>query len=89
MSMKTMTATDAMRQFGSYLDAAQREPVMITKKNRPVAVTLSIQDAEELLSYRVDAGIKKGLADVEAGRFNELTTEYAEGMKARFKASLA
>lgn len=39
--MKTIPAREAKNRFGALLDAAQREPVRITKKNRPVAVVLS------------------------------------------------
>ena len=55
MSMKTMTASVASKEFGRYLDAAQREPVIVTKKNRPVAVTVSFQDWEELTKLRMEA----------------------------------
>lgn len=44
--MKVMTAVDAKNNFGSFIDAAQREPVIVTKKNRPVGVFLSIHDLE-------------------------------------------
>ncbi len=47
--MKTMTAAEAKNGFGRYLDAVQRAPVIITKKDRPVAVTISFEDAEDLL----------------------------------------
>lgn len=47
--MKTMTARDAKTHFGEYLDAVQREPVIITKNNRPVGITLSITDAADTL----------------------------------------
>ncbi len=47
--MKTMTAAEAKNGFGRYLDAVQRAPVIITKKDRPVAVTISYEDAEGLL----------------------------------------
>ena len=84
--MKTLTATIASKEFGRYLDMAQREPVLVTRKNRPVAVTMSIEDAEELLQYRIEAGISKGLADVEAGRTFEATPENIASMKARIKS---
>ena len=84
--MKTMSATTASKEFGRYLDMAQREPVLITKKNRPVAITMSIQDAEELLEYRIRVGIEKGLADVEAGRTFEATPENITAMKARIRS---
>jgi len=45
--MKVMTARDAKNHFGEFLDTAQREPVIITKNNRPVALVVSIQDAAD------------------------------------------
>jgi prevent-host-death family protein len=46
--MKTMTAAQAKNAFGLLLDTMQREPVVITKKNRPVGMMLSMQDVEAL-----------------------------------------
>jgi prevent-host-death family protein len=48
-TMKTMTARDAKTHFGEFLDTVQREPVIITKNNRPVGITLSITDAADSL----------------------------------------
>lgn len=45
--MKVMTAREAKNHFGEFLDAAQREPVVITKNNRPVGIMVSIQDAAD------------------------------------------
>ena len=45
--MKTMTAAEAKNQFGKFLDAAQREPVVVTKNNRPVGVFMSLEDLED------------------------------------------
>ena len=42
--MMLFTASDARRHFGQLLDAAQREPVTITKNGRSVAVMLSASD---------------------------------------------
>lgn len=47
MDMKVMTARDAKNHFGEFLDSAQREPVLITKNNRPVGMMISIQDAAD------------------------------------------
>ncbi len=44
--MKTMTATQARDAFDQMLGAARREPVMITRRNRPVGVFLSMRDLE-------------------------------------------
>lgn len=85
MNMKTMTASVASKEFGRYLDTAQHEPVVITKQNRPVAITMSIQQVERLFKGQVEAGIARGLEDVAAGRYSEMTPTYLETMRAKFK----
>ncbi len=47
--MKTLSARDAKNRFGEFLDLARREPVLITKNDRPVGIFLSIEDAAETL----------------------------------------
>lgn len=42
--MRTMSAKEAKDGFGALIDAAQREPVTITRQGREVAVVLSKQD---------------------------------------------
>lgn len=86
--MKTIPAAKASKEFGRFLDTVQREPVLVTKKNRPVAVTMSIQDAEALLQMQTEVGVSKGLADIGAGRFSEFTPKYADQLAARFKRQL-
>lgn len=88
-TMKTMSATTASKEFGRFIDAAQREPVLLTKKDRPVAVTVSVADWEELLSLRIERGIAAGLADVAAGRVVEMTDAALEQRLARFRARSA
>lgn len=83
--MKTMTATAASKEFGRFIDAAQREPVLLTKKDRPVAVTVSVADWEDLVSLRIERGISAGLADVAAGRVVEMTDAALEQRLARFR----
>ena len=46
--MRTISAIDAKNRFGQLLDAAQREPVTVTKKGRPAAVMLSVEDYERI-----------------------------------------
>ena len=50
--MKTLTSVEAQNLFGELLDAAQREPVTITRRGRTVAVVLSAEDMEELVDAR-------------------------------------
>jgi prevent-host-death family protein len=85
MNMKTMTASVASKEFGRYLETAQREPVIITKKNRPVAVTVSFQDWEELTKLRIERGLTQGLGDIENGRFEEVSDASTAARIARFK----
>ena len=85
MNMKTMTASVASKEFGRYLDAAQREPVIVTKKNRPVAVTVSLQDWEELTKLLIERGLAQGLDDIENGRFEEVSDASTAARLAHFK----
>ncbi len=50
--MKTMTSVEAQNRFGELLDTAQREPVTITRRGRPVAFMVSSLDMEELMEIR-------------------------------------
>ena len=84
--MKTMTASAASKEFGLYIDTVQHEPVLITKQNRPVAITMSIQQVERLFKGQVEAGIARGLQDVAAGRYNEMTPTHLETMRTKFKS---
>ena len=68
--MKDISSTEAKTHFGALLDLAQREPVMIYKKGRAVAVMLSMQDFEAheamkltLLQHALDAGMASGISD--------------------------
>lgn len=50
--MRTVTSVDAQNRFGELLDNAQREPVTITRRGRPVAFILSPADMKDLLAIR-------------------------------------
>ena len=47
--MKVMSAREAKNHFGEFLDSARREPVVVTKNNRPVGIMISVEDAAETL----------------------------------------
>ncbi len=89
MNMKTMTASAASKEFGFYIDTVQHEPVVITKQNRPVAITISIQEAERLFQDHVDAGIQRGMDDIKAGRYEEMTPKNTTRRLEQFKAKLS
>jgi len=86
--VKTMTAHDAKTHFGDFLDAMQREPVIVTKNNRPVGIMLSIDDAAETLLPDMfmqavyeewfAAKVSKSLATFQSGSKN--LTAHSEAM---------
>jgi antitoxin Phd len=53
--MRYFSATEAKQAFGTALDAAQREPVVIRKQNRDVAVLLSAEEFGKLRGLRIAA----------------------------------
>jgi prevent-host-death family protein len=44
-----MTARDAKNHFGEFLDSARREPVVVTRNDRPVGIMISVEDAADTL----------------------------------------
>ena len=60
--------------------------MIVTKKSRPVAVTVSLHDWEELTQLRIEHGINQGLADLEASRFEEMNDTSTAARLARFRA---
>jgi prevent-host-death family protein len=51
--MRTVSATEAKQRLAALLDAAQREPVMIRRQKRDIAVLLSAQEYERLRGINV------------------------------------
>jgi len=100
--MKTMSARDAKNRFGEFLDTARREPVVVTKNDRPVAIMISIEDAADTLlpemfldketGYDEWLAAKVGstLARVDAGTTPLVPHEEAEAaLRSRIEAKLA
>ena len=50
--MKTISSVEAQNHFGELLDNAQREPISITRRGRPVAFVVSQHDMAELADAR-------------------------------------
>jgi len=92
--MKTISSKEAQNSFGAFLDAAQREPVMVTRRNRPVGVMLSMENLPAIFELAdsmretIKAGVKSGLADANAGRGQELTDGYVADLKTELKARI-
>lgn len=47
-TMKTVSATDAKQRLAALLDAAQREPILIRRQNRDVAVIMSAEEYDRI-----------------------------------------
>lgn len=52
--MKTVSATDAKQRLAALLDAAQREPILIRRQNRDVAVIMSAEEYERIRGTKSD-----------------------------------
>ena len=64
-------AAEAKTNFGALLERVQREPITISKKGRPVAVLMSMEEFEanqQLKLEQLRREVKAGLADLEAGK---------------------
>ena len=66
----TLSARDAKTNFGLLLDMAQRQPITIEKRGRPIVVVLSLQDfsryeqlEDELLALNAIQAEKEGWLD--------------------------
>lgn len=53
--MKSVAATEAKNRFGAILDDAQREPIVIRRQDRDIAVVLSMADYERLRAGNIQA----------------------------------
>ena len=72
--MRSVSSLDAKNRFGALLDAAKRAPVTVTKKGRPAAVVMSIEEYErmrgaawarlsETISLACNQAAERGLTD--------------------------
>ena len=53
--MKTVPATEAKNRLGAILDDAQREPIVIRRQDRDIAVVLSMAAYERLRTGNIQA----------------------------------
>ena len=77
-AMQTFTANDAKINFGAFIDAAQREPVRVTRRDRVVGVMVSAQDYEAMRAFyanRLQHTLVKAGADAAAQGMTPETLE--------------
>ncbi len=78
--MQVVSATEAKQTFAAVIDKAQREPVIIRKQNRDVAVIMSIEDyqritrinIQEFQQFRENIGRKAQERGLTEDKLNEL-----------------
>ena len=51
--MRSVSATDAKQRLAALLDAAQREPIVIRRQNRDVAVIMSAEEYERIRKFNI------------------------------------
>jgi len=81
--MKRVAATEAKNRLGAILDDAQREPIVIRRQDRDIAVVVSMADYERLRSGNIQAflDLRKQVAEdaarkgLTAKHLNELLSE--------------
>ena len=66
--MRAVSATEAKQRLAALLDAAQREPVVIRRQNRDVAVIMSAEEYERMRDFNA----------AEFQRFCDLVADQAQ-----------
>ena len=77
--MKVMTARDAKNHFGEFLDTARREPVVVTKNDRPVGIMISVEDAADTLFSDFFIDKESGYDEWLFGKVNRTMERVASG----------
>ncbi len=81
--MRTLSATEAKQGLAGLLDMAAREPVIIRRQKRDVAVVLSMQEYERLTRLNISefqrfcdaVGDKAGQAGLTEDKLTELLAD--------------
>lgn len=79
IDMKVMTARDAKNHFGEFLDTARREPVVVTKNDRPVGIMISVEDAADTLFSDFFIDQESGYEEWLFGKVNRTMERVASG----------
>jgi prevent-host-death family protein len=88
--MQNISAHDAKARFGQLLDTARREPLVIERHGRAVAVVLSKEEYDELNAIKLQhlrAEIALGVADMERGAFADYGDDDLPTLADKIKAA--
>ncbi len=94
--MITLTSLEAQSRFGELVDTAQREPVLITRRGRPISIMLSPSGgAKRMLAQFLEAvaGLEPLRGEASAAEFARTRAKLgqvaaAEGLTEEALASL-
>ena len=67
--METVSATEFKNRLGSYLQGIARDPIVIEKSGKPVAVLLSHDEYDRLVHYEDYVWAEKARRAEESGEF--------------------
>ena len=73
--MKKVAATEAKNRLGAILDDAQREPVIIQRQDRDVAVIVSMAEFDRLRGANVAAFLEASKAVAAEAKAKGLTSK--------------
>ena len=73
--MKKVAATEAKNRLGAILDEAQREPIVIQRQDRDVAVVLSMAEFERIRGSNVAAFLDASKAVAAEAKSRGLTAK--------------
>ena len=73
--MKKVAATEAKNRLGALIDDAQREPVVIQRQDRDVAVILSMAEFDRIRARNVDAFLEASKALAAEAKAKGLTAK--------------
>ncbi len=88
--MQHVSADNAKARFGQLLETARREPVVIERHGRAVAVVVSKEEYDALNDIKLRqlrAEINLGLADLERGACTDYEADDLQKLAARIKAA--
>ena len=81
--MKAIAAKEAKNNFGEMLDTVQREPIIIEKHGRAVAVVMSAQEYQQMKLERLREKLAVGDGQLDRGEGVDGETFFAELLKER------
>lgn len=89
--MKVATVTEIESRFSSFVKASESGPIVVTRKGRPVAVIVGVQDEDEVeriamaYSPQLQAIVKKSRKQIQAGEVLEHDEFWKEVAASRAK----